>query len=446
MKTKIISLFLVLIASIVQAQQQKKWTLRECVEFALENNISVKQFELDLLNAEIDKSDAIGDFIPSLNGQASLSSSTGLTLNPITNSYENQVLTSASFNIGSSLTLFDGLRNFNNLNRAKLNKLAGYYRLDDMKDNISLTVANAYLQILSNKETLNVIKGQYAITQQDLERTKALVDNGVVPKGDLLEIEATSATQQQQIINAQNALAISKITLAQLLTITDYENFDIADEGYVIPPSDILDKSPKEIFNKAVSFRNDIKLSETNLEMAEKDLDIAKGAYYPTLSAFFNYNTRYSDNAEYPDGSPINFTDQLWIFDGISYGLQLNVPVFNGFSVRNNVKRSKIDVQKSTLQYEQDKLDLESNINQAYVDVIGAYKTYEAAEKTVEARRLAYEYSKERFNVGLMNSFDFSQSQSRLDNAEAELIRSKYDYIFKLKVLEFYFGIPLDEL
>jgi len=437
---KILSLLFLLTAGIVQAQEVKQWTLRECIEHALEHNITIQQSELNLLDAEIDKSDALGNFIPTLNGQVSFVSSTGLTQDPTTNNLVNQTLFSITPSVSSSLTLFDGLRNFHTLNRAKLSKLASFYQLEDMKDDISLTVANGYLQILSNRETLKVLRAQYAITQQDLERTKSLVDNGVVPRGDLLEIEATAANQEQQIVNAQNTLAISKITLAQLLTITDYENFDISDESFMIPPSDILDNTPKEIFNKAVTFRNDIQFSEISLELAEKDLQIAKGARYPTVGAFLNYNTRYADNI------PLDFVNQLWLFDGISYGIQLNVPVLNGFSVKNNIKRNKINVQRSVLELEQQKLDLESNVNQVYVDVIGSHKAYEAAEKTVEARRLSYDYARERFDVGLMNSFDFSQAQSRLDNAEAELIRTKYDYIFKLKVLEFYFGIPLDEL
>src|SRR5690606_12497076 len=437
---KIVFLLFLLTTGVIQAQEAKQWTLRECVEYALEHNITIQQSELDLLNAEIDKSDALGNFIPTLNGQVSFVSSTGLTQDPTTNNLVNQTLFSITPSVSSSLTLFDGLRNFHTLNRAKLSKLASFYQLEDMKDDISLTVANGYLQILSNRETLKVLRAQYAITQQDLERTKSLVDNGVVPRGDLLEIEATAANQEQQIVNAQNTLAISKITLAQLLTITDYENFDISDESFMIPPSDILDNTPKEIFNKAVTFRNDIQFSEISLELAEKDLQIAKGARYPTVGAFLNYNTRYADNI------PLDFVNQLWLFDGISYGIQLNVPVLNGFSVKNNIKRNKINVQRSVLELEQQKLDLESNVNQVYVDVIGSHKAYEAAEKTVEARRLSYDYARERFDVGLMNSFDFSQAQSRLDNAEAELIRTKYDYIFKLKVLEFYFGIPLDEL
>jgi outer membrane protein len=228
------------------------------------------------------------------------------------------------------------------------------------------------------------------------------------------------------------------------LQITDYVNFDIADEDFDVPPSDILNNSPKVIFDKALTFRNDIKFSETSVDLAEKDLQIAKGAVFPTLGAFFNYNTRYSDQTRDPfTGEKIGFKDQLWINDGISYGAQLSIPIFNGFTTRNSIKRSQISLDKARLQLDQDKLNLESNINQAYVDVQNFAKSYDASLKTLEARRLAYQYTKERFDVGLMNAFDFSQAQARVDNAEAEVIRNKYNYIFRIKVLEFYFGLPI---
>lgn len=271
----------------------------------------------------------------------------------------------------------------------------------------------------------------------------------MLPQGDLLEIEATAAGLEQQIVNTENLVLISKINLAQLLQITDYENFDIAEVNYDVPPSDILNKNPKEIFAEALTFRNDIKFSQSNIDLALEDLKITKGgALYPTLTAFFNYNTRYSDQGGFDSstGSFVpaeSFGNQLWINDGISYGAQLNIPVFNGFSTRNNIKRAEITVEKAKLQMEQDKLDLETNINQAYVDVKSFAKAYEAAQKTLDARKLAYDYSKERYEVGLMNAFDYSQAQSRVDNAAAEVVRTKYDYIFRIKVLEFYFGLPM---
>ena len=180
---------------------------------------------------------------------------------------------------------------------------------------------------------------------------------------------------------------------------------------------------------------------------------ISKGALVPTLNAFFQYGTRFSDVAQIPGpptspgGPPIfftpNFTDQLWIFDGIGFGVTLNIPIFNGFSVKNGIKRAEIAVEQRKLQFEQEKLDLENTVNQAYVNVNTFYESFVAAEKTLEARRLAYQYAKERFDAGLLNAFDFTQTQARVDNAEADVVRTKYDYIFRLKILEFYFGMPI---
>jgi len=434
-----ITVLLALCSVVFVSAQQRKWTLEECVTYAVDNNLTIEQFELDLETAKIDESDAIGALLPDLNGQTTVSSSTGFSVNPTTNQPINATQLDVRAGISSNVTLFDGLRNYNRIQRAKLNGIANQYRLDDLKDDIRLSVANSYLQVLSNKEQLKVFRAQYAETEQGVERTKELVESGVVAQGDLLEIEATAATQEQQIINGESLVLIARINLAQLLQITDYENFDIAEEEFDIPPSDILSNSAKVIFDKALSFRNDIKFASANVDLAEQDLKIAKGARYPTLAGFFNYNTRFSDQNTALGG----FFDQLYIFDGIAYGAQLNVPIFNGWSVRNGVKRAKINVDISRVQLEQEKLTLETSVNQAYVDVTTFFKTYEAAEKTAAARRLAYDYAKERFDVGLMNAFDFGQAQARLDNAEASVVRAKYDYIFRLKILEFFYGIPI---
>lgn len=443
MKIRIITAVFLLFAGLLSGQV-RKWTLEECVRYAEDNNLTIQQYELDLANAEIDRSDAIGGMLPSVNAQLQAGGNTGLTFDPTTNQPTNTTIQTATGNTTASVNLFDGLRNINAIRRAEMNALANQYRLDDLKDDIRINVAVGYLQVLSNKETLKVSRAQYAATQQDLKRTEAQVQEGVLPQGDLLEVQATAATQEQQIINGENQVLLSKIALAQLLQITDYENFDIADEDYEVPSSDVLDYSPKVIFQKALTFRNDIKFSETNVELAEKDLKISKGAYMPTLGAFFNYSTRFSSEFRDPiSGEDVGFGDQLWINDGIFYGARINVPIFNGLSTRNFVKRSQIDLLRAELQLEQNKLQLETNINQAYVDVKNGAKNYEAATKTLEARQLSYDYAKERYDVGLLNAFDFGVAQARVDNAAAEVIRTKYDYIFRIKVIEFYFGLPI---
>ncbi|UNY99243.1 TolC family protein [Zhouia spongiae] len=473
MKLKITTLLLLSCSYFVSAQE-KKWTLRECVEYAIENNISIKQSELDLENAEIDKSDAFGSFLPSVNGSASHSWNVGLNQDITTGVLRTATTQFSSGRVSLGVDIFKGLQIQNRYRRAKLNILANQYQMDDMKDDISLAVANAYLQVLFSRENLAVQKAQYAVTEQDLKKTKELVESGVLPKGDLLEIEATAATQEQQIINAENTLRISKISLAQLLLLDDYENFDVADEDYMIPKSTIIGVTPDEIYQKALTFRGDVKLSQANIEIAEMDLKIAKGALMPSLTGFYGYDTRVShqdrsvatgqftetqigtvqttgdavvsQSPVFGVAGPLPFVDQLWMNDGQSFGLSLNVPIFNGFAARNNVKRGQVNVKRNELLLKQTKLDLENTINQVWNDAQSAFKAYEASDKTLEARKLAYQYAKERFDVGLMNSFDFSQAQARLDNAQAELIRAKYDYIFKLKVLEYYFGIPVEEL
>tara|TARA_R110000751_G_scaffold155796_1_gene261116 strand:- start:82658 stop:84028 length:1371 start_codon:yes stop_codon:yes gene_type:complete len=434
--------FLFLIFSLSLQAQDKKWTLQECVNHALENNISVKQSELELELTEADKLEAIGNFLPSLNANASASKNTGLSLNPTNNQLENTTFGSASAAINVGLTLFDGLRNVRQLQRSKLSELAAQYRLDKMKDDIALAVANSYLQVLLNKANLEVAKSQNIVTLEQLDRTNNLVDAGVLPRGDLLEIKATDASEKQRIAVAENTVKISLISLAQLLLIKDYSNFDIAEEEYKIIDGGIAEKDVSEIIESAKETRSEVRIAQKNVDLARKDLQISRGAYYPTLSAFFGYNTRYADN----DPLERPFIDQLYLNDGIGYGLQLNVPIFNGFAVRSNVKRNKIGLRNSEYQLEQAQLDLESNVYQAYVDAKGALKAYEAAIVALESQELAYQYAKDRYDVGLTNAFDFSQSKLRYDNAKIEENRTKFEYIFKLKVLELYFGVPASEL
>lgn len=432
------SIFIILLFVFASgAAQDKKWTLKECIEYAYENNISVEQSLLDVDLSQIDKTQAISNFLPSLNANTSFNINTGANINPATNQFENTTFRSASGGANSGLNLFSGLRNWRNLQRAKLNITAARYRLDKMKDDISLLIANSFLSILSNKEQLKIIQGQFEVTQENIKNTRELVDAGVLPEGDLLEILATSATQEQQIIAAENNLIISKIGLAQLLQLRNYETFDIADENYELISEAILNEKPASIFEKAKDELNDVKIAAANLEIAKKDLQLARGNYYPTINAFVGYNARWAGT------NPLSFIDQLWLFDGTAVGFQLNVPIFNRFNVRSNVLRSKINVEQSKLQLDQVSLDLESNVYQAYNDAKNSKKFYEAAVKTAEARRLAFEYAKERYDVGLSNAFDFNQSRIAYENAQSDIVRTKFNYIFSLKVLEFYFGVDL---
>ena len=442
MKIRIVVIFLILVGTFTTQGQIKKWSLRECIEHAVKNNISVKQSQLDVAFTDIDKLDAIGSFLPSLNLDGTLASNTGANINPTTNLFETQTFTSLTLGAQAGVRLYDGLRNFRQLQRAKIAKIASQYSLEKMEDDIALNVANGYLQVLTARESLKVINAQHEVTLQELERTKELVDAGVLPAGDMLEVKATSADESRRIILAENTIQIALISLAQTLVLDDYKNFDIEDRDYEVPVENIMQKSIEDIIASSKEKRYEVKIAEENTMLAAKDLEVSKGAYQPTLDGFFRYNTRWTDNDFFERG----FTQQLYESDGFSYGLQLNVPIFNGFSSRNAVKRSKINLKRAEYQLEQAKLDLENTVYQVYTDARGAAKAYEAALVAENARKQAHQFAKDRYDVGLINAFDFSQAKLRLENAQSELVRTKFDYIFKLKVLELYFGIPVEEL
>jgi len=469
MKKNLLFIFLI-ISSFTFTQEN--WTLEECVNRALAENISIKQAELDYLDSEIQKKTAVGNFLPSLNIGSSHSWNVGLNQNITTGLLENVTTQFSSMSLNMNIDIINGLKNIKQLHLANLSILANQYQLADMKENISLFVANSFLQILFNKEIVKVQKLQLQLSKDEVLRANELVNNGVIPRGDLFEFEANLSSVEKSLIDAQNSLTLSKLSLAQLLLIEDYENFDIVDEEYELKISYILDKSPKEIFAYAVQNKNEIKIAETNLEIAKKSLELSKSFLQPRLSAFYSFSSRiaYSDRIA-PSGeisfvpigiventnqrvlapiqgtkivSPPSFADQFDINKGQNYGLSLSIPVLNGFSTRSNVNRSKVNVKRSENLLFQRKLDLENTINQAYNDAKGSLKTYEASLKSLESRKLSFEYAQEKFNLGVMNPYEYSQVKQRYESSQSELVRSKFDLIFKLKVLEFYFGVPIE--
>ncbi|MGA0956465.1 MAG: TolC family protein [Flavobacteriaceae bacterium] len=413
-------------------------SLQDAIDIALEKNINIKQSELNLKNSELSKSDAIGNFLPNIGASANHQWNVGRGINVTTNIIEEITTQFSSATASVGLPVYSGSRNVYQLHRANLEILASKYQLEDIKDDVKLFVANSYLQIMFNKEILKVQKSQLEITKEEYKRTKDLIESGIFSPRQIFEIEANLASQEQNVVLAENNLRDVKLNLAQVLLIDNYESFDIADEDFSIPFSDILENSPKEIYEKAKTFRNDIKLAETNISIAEKDINIAKSFRLPSLTSFYSFNTRVS----YLENAP-SFNDQLDFNKGQTYGFGLNIPIFQGKAISNNIERSKINLDRLKFQYEQEKLNLENTINQAYNDLVGAIKFYEASNKTVKSLESAFEDASDRFLLGSLNSFDFIQSKQLYETAVSENIRAKFDYIFRLKVLEFYFGLPL---
>jgi outer membrane protein len=259
-----------------------------------------------------------------------------------------------------------------------------------------------------------------------------------------LDVNATVAADNQRLIAAENALLISKLSLAQLLQLENFQEFDVAEGNVDAVLSKVLLEDPKTILSKAKETRTELKLAQTNLQIAEKDIQIAKGAYQPSLSGYYNIGTSVlHKNTLIPSSSIPSFSDQVGNNKGQNFGVSLQIPILSGFSVRNNVSRSKIALERSKIALEQSELDLERTVYTAYTDTKGAQKSYEAAVTTLEARENSMTYAKERYEVGLMNVFDYNQAQTLYVNAQSEVLRTKYDYIFRTKILEFYFGIPI---
>ena len=447
-----ITLLFILVFGFFANAQQKKWTLQECVDYALKNNISIKQSELDIKSANIDKSSAIGNFLPSINAGGVHSWNIGLNQNITTGLLENQTTQFTSASLNSNITIYNGLQNQNRLRKAKLEQLASQYKLTKMQDDISLFVANAYLDILFNKENLKVQQGQLANDEKQIQRTQELVNSGAVPRGDLLDMKATIAADNQKVVAAENSLLISRLSLAQLLQLEDFQNFDVSDVDIEAKQSPVMAETSEAIVEKAKQVRIEIKIAQANLDLAQRDIKIAKGAYQPSVTGFYSFSTRasYSDRIVGIDGNgmpilaaPLPLFDQFSDNKGHNFGLQLNIPILNGLSARNNVERSKVNFERSKNAFDQANLDLETNVYKAITNVKGALKTYESSFSTLEARQEAFNDAKERYAVGLMNAFDFNQSQTIYVVAQSDVIRAKYDYIFKMKIVELYFGIPI---
>ena len=469
-----IALLIILTFGFSSNAQVKKWTLQECVEYALKNNISIKQSELDTKLADIDKKLAVGNFLPNLNAGGSHSWNIGLNQNITTGLLENQTIQFTSASLNSSIDIYNGLQNQNRLRRAKLAQTASLYQLSKMQDDISLNIANSYLEILFNKENLKVQQNQLANDEKQLIRSQEMVDAGMVPRGDLLDMKATVASDKQRVVAAENTLFLSRLSLAQLLNLEDFENFDTVDTDVDFKISPVLAQTPEAIVQKANESRVEIKIAQANLDLASRDIKIAKGALQPSITGFYSFSTRASyseivtgftpDTANpfsviaQVEGTGQNVLQQnfLPIFSkaaplldqfsdnkGHNFGLQLTIPVFNGFSARGNVERSKISFERNNNALTQAKLDLETNVYRSITDAKGALNTYESSLTTMEARKEAFNYAKERYAVGMMNAFDYNQSQTLFMNAQSDVVRAKYDALFKMKIVEFYFGIPI---
>jgi len=450
MKSKLLIsclLFTVLAAGIRSVYGQSNvWSLEKCIFYAIDNNIQVKQMELGSeFNSNTLLQSKLGA-LPNLNAGATHSWSFGRALDETTYEFtKDQTVISDNIYLSSTVTLFNGLQTLNTIKQSKYDLMASLQDVDKIKNDISLSIALAYLQILLNMELLEVTNNQLEITNLQIERTNQLVEAGSLAQGSLLEIQAQAAAEELQQVNAQNQLDISYLTLTQLLELDSVGNFEIEIPDLPLPEEKFLLESINDIYSDAERILPQVKSADYQLKSSETGLNIAKGARIPILSFTGSYGTRYSNILTKPIiGGDYPFGDQFR--DNSTYGVQFNltVPIFNGWQTNTMISNAKISVLNSMYNLESTKNILYKEIQQAYADAVASLKKYRASEKAVSSMEESFRYTEQKFNVGLVTSVDYNTSKNQLTSTQSDLLQSKYEYIFKTKVLEFYRGLPLN--
>ncbi len=439
MKTKIL-IGVALIAFSFSGVSQKKWNLKEAVEYALKNNISIKQSELDVETFNENVAGAKGNFLPNLNASSGANLNFGSTIDPVSNGRISSTSFSSSYSLRSGITVFNGFRLLNSYKDAKLNAVGSQLNLQKIKDDISLNVVNSYLNILFAKENLSVAKVQAEISKKQIEVAKSQVDAGSKPKGELLNAQSAYANDIQTVVSLENTLNIALLGLAQLLQV-DPDNFDVEKIDVGAPSASLLFKSPDAVYKKAVETRPEILNAKVGIEKGEIGIAIAKSGFLPTVTASASAGTNYSHRFTIFQGQRNDyFFKQLNDNLGYGLGLSLSIPIFNRFQNKVNLNKAIISKEKSELTFESEKLRLQQTIQRAFLDAKAALKSYEAARLSLQAQQEAFKNAQQRYNYEAITLFEFDQVRNRLVNAESTLIRAKYDYVFKSKVLKFYFG------
>ncbi|GGG94467.1 transporter [Polaribacter pacificus] len=439
MKTNI-AVILSLFAFSFANYAQKQWTLQESVNYALEHNITIKQNQLNLESLKEDVVGSKWSFYPNLNASSGANLNFGSTIDPVSNGRISSTSFSSSYNLSSGITVFNGFRLLNSYKLSQLGVEASKLDLQQIKDDTSLNVVNSYLNILFAKENLDVAKTQAEISKKQIEVVTSQVDAGAKPQGELLNAKSTHASDIQNVIASENTLNLALLQLAQLLQI-DPNNFDIAPIEVGAPTAALMFNSPNDIYANAVLNRPEIIKEKYNIERSELNIEIAKSGFLPSVSASASAGTNYSHRFTLFQGQQNDFFfNQLNNNFGYGIGLSVNVPIFNRYQNKVNVNKAKINKEKSELSLESAKLSLQQSIQRAFLDAKAALKSYEAAKSSLIAQEEAFKNAQERYNFGAMTLFDFDQVRNRYVSAESTLIREKYNYVFKTKVLKFYNG------
>jgi outer membrane protein len=451
---------------------QDAWTLNACIEHAATHNLEIQRGQNTLELAEVNTLQSQLAFLPSINLNGGYYWNFGLTIDPISNTRQPGSRQTLGTTASTNWTIFGGGRNYNQLQQAKMNEVAALYQLDELRNNVSISVASSYLQILVNKQLLEVAEEQLKASEQSFKRTQILYENGALSKDNYLQAMAQVKSDEGNAISTRNALVLSKLMLYQMLQLEeDFESFDVVAPKVDLSAGALRGYNNEELLASAVEKQPSVKLAQANISASEYAAKLAAGGRYPSVAFSAQLNSNYVQGLPYftdyytlttytlvenpvtgsidqvpqeiyvPDpNSMVEYTVGNQLMDNWNQfvGIGIQVPIFNSGQVHSAVQRAKIQKHNAYLDLRQSELNVRQTIERAYLDAVGALAVYEASKSAAEASKEALENARTNYELGTISAFDFSLSQNQYVAAESRAIQSKYDYLFKVKVLEFY--------
>jgi outer membrane protein len=427
------------IASGANAQEQRVWTLAQCIDHALENNLSIKQSGLNVEQKEISLNSAENNRLPDVSGSAgqNFSFGRGLTAD---NTYANTNTTNTSFSVGASVPVFNGFQIKHNIELSKLDLAAATADLEKARDDIRVAVAQAYVQILYNMEILDVANSQVEIDSLQVVRLSEMAANGKASRAEVSAQEASLAQSRVSATQAANNVSLAVLDLTQLLELPSPEGFHIARPSVEGLETAML-MNPEQIYAEAVEVKPSVKAEEIRLDQALKNIDLAKSSFLPSLSLSGGLGTNYYTSSGFPSAG---FGDQLKNNFSQYIGLNLNVPIFSRLNNRNQVRNARLSFSNQEIMLENTKKTLYKEIQQAYYNAVGSQAKYRSSTVAASSAEDAFELAQAKYENGKSGITEFNEAKARYMSAESDLVQARYEYLYQSKILDFYRGRDLD--
>jgi outer membrane protein len=434
--------YLLFISLFAALHAQEVWSLQKCIDYALQNNIKIKQgvittqYQQNLLKEEKFSR------LPNLNGQASQNMSFGRSLT-YDNTYKDINSSQTDFGLGTTLPVFQGFQIKNNISKLELDLQSSIEDLAKAKSDISVNIASTYLEILFAKDLVKVSEDQLGVTKLQIKQINEKVEAGSLAKGSLLEIEAQAAGEELNLVNAKNQLQLAKLRLTQLLELALNDDFDVEVPSLPEISAQAAIVSSVEVYKSALLSRPEVKSADLRYQSSQYQLKVAQGTLYPTISFYANIYDSYNNKYKDVNGDEITFSKQLKNNQRKSLGLQMSIPIFTRYKNKLQIDNAKLQVLNTELELESTKKLLRSDIETAQTTAVAAMNRFISNQKAVSSMKEAFRYSEEKFSVGLVNAVEYNTAKTKLAKSESDLLQAKYEFIFRSKILDFYRGLPL---